>query len=143
MRDRKKVLENAKRYREKNPEKIREYKKLWRKKNYSKAKYSSKKATCKKLGVGFNIPVLEFVNWYDSQPDKCHYCGNSFRGKWDTQIDRKNPSDGYTLDNIVLACSLCNRTKSNVFTHDEWSEIVIRFNLSVRFKEIYDNHKNS
>src|SRR5208282_6935936 len=54
----------------------------------------------------------------------CHYCGDSilwekFRGKATnrTNIDRKENSLGYTLDNCVVCCYGCNRTKGYRFTY--------------------------
>lgn len=36
------------------------------------------------------------------------------------QLDRKDNSQGYTMDNVVPCCWTCNRLKSNVFTYEEF-----------------------
>ena len=38
-------------------------------------------------------------------------------------IDRKKNGIGYSLDNIVLACSRCNSIKSDYFTEEEMLKI--------------------
>lgn len=58
----------------------------------------------------------------------CHYCGTSIpwkpHGTYKNKgggyyLDRKNNSDGYSKDNCVVCCSLCNHVKGNLFTYDE------------------------
>jgi len=85
---------------------------------------------------------------YDRDGHICQYCGIKekdfpdlwgefyglpYRGKR-LEIDRKdavsiqggeikktNPE--YSTDNCVLACALCNMSKSNMFTHEEFHEV--------------------
>ena len=38
-------------------------------------------------------------------------------------IDRKNNGGGYTPDNVVSACFLCNKIKGSFFTWEEMLEI--------------------
>ena len=59
----------------------------------------------------------------------CHYCGDTI--KWKARaakkskiinayyLDRKDNTRGYTKENCVVCCSLCNFTKHVHFTHDE------------------------
>jgi 5-methylcytosine-specific restriction endonuclease McrA len=35
-------------------------------------------------------------------------------------VDRKDSSMDYTVDNVVPCCFMCNSSKSNLFTHDEF-----------------------
>jgi len=77
---------------------------------------------------------VEFVNWYNSQPKICVYCGlpqehirfsteiNNRNGRR-LQIDRKNSNRDYHLDNIVLSCGVCNIVKNNILDFDEMKEI--------------------
>jgi 5-methylcytosine-specific restriction endonuclease McrA len=68
----------------------------------------------------------------------CHYCGiveENFTKIWgDTfyggfkrgqrlEIDRVNNAFGYTPENCVLACAVCNMAKSDKFTHDEFLKV--------------------
>lgn len=62
---------------------------------------------------------------------ECHYCKNHI--KWEMhgtkhayhgyRLDRMDNSVGYTKENCVVCCNLCNRIKGNQFTHDEMMEI--------------------
>ncbi|KKT68115.1 MAG: Restriction endonuclease PacI [Candidatus Uhrbacteria bacterium GW2011_GWF2_44_350] len=106
----------------------------YRKRNPIKVKYASKKATCKGKGIDFEISAEDFVDWYSAQPKTCHYCGREFKDKFDTKIDRKDARGGYRPGNLVLACFMCNRLKSDIFTEEEWFEIVQKYNLVRRYK---------
>jgi hypothetical protein len=62
--------------------------------------------------------------------EKCHYCGNSITWRefgcgWhkrssNTNLDRKDNSQGYTKENCVVCCRRCNAGKSSLFTYSEW-----------------------
>jgi hypothetical protein len=66
--------------------------------------------------------ILEFV-----KINKCHYCSGDIVWKehgivgelHSYMLDRKNNSIGYTKENCVVCCSVCNRVKFDVFTYDE------------------------
>jgi hypothetical protein len=96
--------------------------------------YIEIKQSAERRDIEFNISREEFINWYNSQEQKCHYCGrtieeikqdikekNTYRIRF--SIDRKDNNRGYTLDNIVLCCFRCNMTKSNYFTEQEMLKI--------------------
>ena len=61
----------------------------------------------------------------------CHYCGASLRwAKFDVNknggavnLDRKDSSKSYTLENVVPCCKRCNVGKNRLFTHEEWLQI--------------------
>jgi len=87
-------------------------------------------------------------NLYSHGEHVCPYCripegefsgiwgefyGLPYRGKR-LEIDRKEavvihgneivkPKTEYTPDNCVLACALCNMSKSNMFTHEEFHKV--------------------
>ena len=76
------------------------------------------------------ISKKDFVEWYDNEPKVCHYCGipedllNKTGDILNSKIlrftiDRKNNNEGYTKDNIVLACNRCNFMKSDYLTYEE------------------------
>lgn len=81
----------------------------------------------------------EFVEWYNSQDKICVYCGlteeefiKAFQPHYKRKmkrltVDRKNNDEGYTLDNIVLACHRCNSIKSDWFTYEEMKEIAKKY----------------
>lgn len=59
----------------------------------------------------------------------CHYCGIAIQhpelGSKITAcyIDRKDSTKGYTPSNVVTCCPLCNKTKNNTFTYDEYMKL--------------------
>lgn len=80
--------------------------------------------------VEFSLTFEELKTLITHFP-KCHYCDidlvyNEHSRHWSKnltrahQLDRKDNSKGYFLDNIVTCCWTCNRLKSNVFTYEEF-----------------------
>lgn len=67
----------------------------------------------------------EFVEF--TKIENCHYCGtpiewrkhqvNDSVGRYN--IDRKNNDLGYTKENCVVCCPLCNSVKGKILSHDE------------------------
>ena len=77
-----------------------------------------------------NLSREDFIEWYESQPKVCHYCGiheTELSQVNDTQntkakrltVDCIDNDRGYSLDNIVLACGRCNFIKNDFFTHEQ------------------------
>lgn len=87
-------------------------------------------------------------NLYSHGEHVCHYCGipeGDFSETWGEfyglpyrgkrlEIDRQDAvvllgkdilksKPEYTPDNCVLACALCNMSKSNMFTHEEFHKV--------------------
>jgi len=81
------------------------------------------------------ISKEEFINWFDSAPKVCCYCGipeerlagNPDKKKRKLTVDRKDSSGDYSLGNLCLACFRCNNSKSDFFTHEEWKQIAEKF----------------
>ena len=52
----------------------------------------------------------------------CHYCSRSL--DWSSaqayNLDRKDNLKGYSKDNLVVCCYVCNRTKGNLFSYKEF-----------------------
>jgi len=74
---------------------------------------------------------------YERDGNKCYYCGideedffriwgkfygGKTRGK-KLEVDRRDNEKGYTLENCVLACSVCNNAKSDKFTDGEFKKV--------------------
>lgn len=55
----------------------------------------------------------------------CHYCGGvtAYRG---SGLDRRDPDEGYTLDNVVSACGHCNKAKLS-HPYETWKRIADTF----------------
>ena len=75
-----------------------------------------------------------YIKLYKRDGRKCHYCGiregdfiriwgkfygGKTRGKR-LEIDRKDNGKGYTVENCVLSCPICNNAKSDKFTYEEF-----------------------
>ena len=50
------------------------------------------------------------------------FYGGRTRGK-KLEVDRRDNEKGYTLENCVLACSICNNAKSDKFTGEEFKKV--------------------
>jgi hypothetical protein len=108
-----------------------------------KTKYRSllKRAKERNLEV-----TLSYNSFKKLKNDDCYYCGMSslfikyycdilnINTPWAT-IDRKDNSKGYTEDNCVAACFLCNKIKGNFFNQEEMKQIGIQF-VQPKFKLI-------
>jgi hypothetical protein len=108
-----------------------------------KNKYQAllKRAKQKNLDV-----TLSFSSFKKLKYDDCEYCGISnmfikfyceilnINTPWAT-IDRKDNSKGYTEDNCVSACFLCNKIKGSFFNYEEMKQIGAQF-VQPKFKEI-------
>jgi hypothetical protein len=103
----------------------------------------------KRAGLNDFETEQDFFNWYFEQEKKCTYCkiseeevrfivingilqskrfpenGLLKQGKargYYLEVDRKNPKNGYSSDNCVLACYFCNNDKSDVFDYDSYQQ---------------------
>lgn len=73
----------------------------------------------------FDISFDDYLEF--TKVSNCHYCRTTitwipFRKRWQSScyyIDRKDNSVGYTKNNCVVCCSLCNRIKGNNLSYDE------------------------
>ena len=86
----------------------------------------------------FKITRKWFIEFYDSQPKTCVYCGipeeyckhvTEEFGVHGEQLsmDCVDNDAGYIVGNIVLSCHRCNNTKSVLFTYGEMREIGQRY----------------
>lgn len=81
--------------------------------------YADYKQGAKKRGYSFEITKTEF---YDISQQPCHYCGDTLSntkkvvyklgGEFKYNgLDRVDNTKGYTLDNVVPCCGICNVMK--------------------------------
>ncbi len=92
------------------------------------------KYNAKKKGIPFDMNIEDFVLWYSSQLQSCHYCGLPFmmgssyhQHPMARTFDRKDNSRGYELGNVVLSCRRCNTVKGYSFTEQEMLEIAQKY----------------
>ena len=73
---------------------------------------------------------------YKRDGKECYYCeikeedfiqiwGKFYGGNrgQKLEVDRRDNEKGYTLENCVLSCSICNNAKSDKFTDEEFKEV--------------------
>lgn len=74
---------------------------------------------------------------YKRDGRRCHYCGikeGDFIRIWGKfyggrtrgrklEIDRKDNQKGYSEENCVLACAICNNAKSDKFIYEEFKRV--------------------
>jgi hypothetical protein len=109
------------------------------------AKFKSHKLTSKK---GFKMEKEDFCRWYEKAEKVCFYCNCNVlethkilkalkikRFPKRLEFDRKDNLKGYTLSNIVLACTICNIHKTGFFSSSEFLEITKKY-LRPKFKDI-------
>jgi len=98
------------------------------KESISKMLYQDYKWRAKKKNVEFLLTHEEFKEMIFNA---CYYCGsdpsvtkrnNKFKSDFQiltNGIDRKNNDVGYTKENCVSCCKICNKAKNNL-TYNEW-----------------------
>uniref|UniRef100_A0A6C0I5H7 Uncharacterized protein n=1 Tax=viral metagenome TaxID=1070528 RepID=A0A6C0I5H7_9ZZZZ len=138
----KKQAENAKKWRENNPEKqeiVNENKKHSKKLQYN---IYSRNAGVKNLE--FTISYDDYVAIVEKS---CYYCG-ILQEKGFNGIDRKDQTKGYILENCVSCCKLCNymkgSTSNEVFI--KRAEHILTFQNKISgnlYSECFANHKSA
>lgn len=149
-------------YWQKHRDKFREYNRNWyykKGKEWHAEKMRKYRATLKgyykhlihtrkykKIGVSFSFE--EFERWYNSQERECFYCaipektmvelGLPWRYKVQKRfsLDRMDPFEGYSLDNICLCCRVCNEVKSNILSWIEMKEIGQKY-IKPRWQKLF------
>lgn len=96
--------------------------------------YKNIKRNAKNWDRSIEFTENQLIDWYHKQDKICKYCGISIKDIENSNffiykkyrrltIDRIDNNKGYSLDNICLACMICNRTKSNIFSYEQMTEI--------------------
>ena len=83
----------------------------------------------------------KLLEWHEKENDSCNYCkitqsdlykivksrnGNltlnqkTKRSKGTLEIEKLDPTIGYTYKNSVLCCPFCNNAKSNLISEEDW-----------------------
>lgn len=137
---------NSKAWQEKNKEKVKAQKAIYRSQPGYKEKqkaymdeymkvygpiyeakperrFSSSRWQANKRSLEFSISLEEFIT---ETAKPCVYC-NNLLGKKSTYasgLDRKDNAIGYTAGNICSCCWICNSIKGEHLTFDEMKEVV-------------------
>jgi len=78
--------------------------------------------------MDFMLNQQDFIEWYKQKEKVCFYCDiteldtKKYLGNRLT-IERFDNSLGYILENMGLACSWCNKIRSNILTVEETRQI--------------------
>lgn len=109
--------EREKRYREEHQEWYREYEKSYRKINSAKIKRIQQRRRAKKLNLPHTLTVKDWKQALEFFNNRCSYCSTSQNKLSETLqqehiISVKN-NGGYVKENIIPACSCCNKSKSS------------------------------
>jgi hypothetical protein len=74
-----------------------------------RVKWTAYRGDAKRRGLPFDLTKEEFMSFWQLP---CSYCGSAI----DTiGLDRVDSSAGYSIDNVVPCCTVCNRMK-NVYS---------------------------
>jgi len=90
----------------------------------TKGKYTGAKHSAKRRGWNFDFSFEEYEALLASTKRMCFYCGYSL-SKCGTSLDRIDSKQGYTKENTVPCCTLCNMSKSNL-TLTRWKNWIRR-----------------
>lgn len=88
-------------------------------KNTPGHRYSTYKSSGKVRNISFDLSFEEFNSFWNKP---CFYCGKEING---IGLDRKDPKDGYNMNNIVPCCEQCNRAKT-IQTTDEFISMCLK-----------------
>lgn len=105
---------------EKNKERYDLYRKQWAKDNPEKQIAISKAASFRRRAAMIGkISTREFNEWVESQPKNCYWCEKKNLEKY--EIDHYYPlskGGSHSIDNLVISCQRCNRTKHAKDPHE-------------------------
>lgn len=113
----------------------------------AKGIYKTLKQNSKRHKRELKLTQEEFCDWFKKQIKECYYC-NIPINKIDylpknpngrivkrLTIDRVNNNLPYQINNIVLACYICNHIKSFVFNNNEMKQIAQLF-IKPKWEEV-------
>lgn len=87
----------------------------------------------KSANMECDLQLIDVANLMSAET--CHYCDGATDSSF--HVDRKDSSLGYTLENTVAACPVCNVMKGNWLTEEQ------QLFLSKQFEEKYGTKLSS
>ena len=82
-------------------------------------RYTTYKTNAKSRGLEFTLSIRDFENMWQMP---CVYCGNEIET---IGLDRIDNTKGYTIDNVVPCCKLCNGLKKAT-PLNEWIDHMVK-----------------
>lgn len=126
---RKNIRAQAKEFRLKNKETIRESRRT------GIARFSFTKSSAKQRGLNFTLLEDQYITLINSP---CHYCDNQLDSPTNSSgigLDRLDNDRGYEVDNVVPCCVICNRVRNKHFTPEE-TKIAIQAVVAFRNQDL-------
>jgi hypothetical protein len=103
--------------------------------------YRSYKHEAEERGLLFELSFSQFI---DLTSKNCHYCNSEPSNKCSQDgnngdfiyngIDRKDNTKGYTIENCVSCCKICNRAKADM-TYEDFIKWINKVYNNIRDKE--------
>lgn len=103
-----------------------------------------------KRDVEVDLTYEEFLQF--TRVSECHYCGSAISwtkhnmgktGNGRTNLDRKNNEEGYSTENCVVACIVCNRIKNNYLSYEDMMRLSPILRQILPSKNWVETHKKS
>ena len=94
-------------------------------KNTPGHRFSTYVSGAKVRKISFGLSFEDFMLFWE---EPCYYCGSEIDG---IGLDRKNPSGGYDIKNVVSCCIKCNRAKT-IQTTEQFIEMCLK--VAEKFK---------
>jgi len=96
--------------------------------------YTALKTEAKKRDTNFELSFADFLCFWDKP---CFYCGDALKGSHLDRVDN-DKKIGYTKENAVPCCIMCNRMKLNHTVSDfvNQCEKVVKKQLITKYNEI-------
>lgn len=104
----KRNADNQKKWRNDNPDKVNEFNKMRRTDSKYKLKYYKDRS--KRSNIKWELTDEEAFEYFKLC---CYFCGCDC-GETGNGIDRLNNKNGYTVNNTVSCCEICNMMKGNL-----------------------------
>lgn len=96
-------------------------------------RFGSARSRATRKGIPFTISRSWLTKLWNNQGGKCFYTGRQMvlngDGRYSVSIDRKDPSRGYTKENVVLCCTIVNKMKSDQSVEDlkDWCLAILSY----------------
>ena len=86
-------------------------------------RYGKSKSSAKERSLPFDLTLDQYLELVNDETF-CYYgCGSQLSGSG-IGLDRLDSHKGYTIDNVVPCCGICNVVKSSVINEIEMIEII-------------------
>lgn len=97
-----------------------EIRQSWLKENGHKPKVRFDKAKSNITTKRKKVWDLTFEEYSVIIANKCHYCDCDISQERGSGLDRLDNDKGYTKENVVPCCGVCNNSRNENFTPEEW-----------------------